>query len=60
MSDKKKEQSSEQQQPQPQPQPKPEQTVKQTKLTFDAEDRGTLEYGENLENIVKFNYKEDS
>ena len=60
MSDKKQGQPSEQSQPQTEPQPKPEQTVQQTKLTFEAEDRGTLEYGDSLENVVEFNYKEDS
>ncbi len=60
MSDKKQGQPSEQSQPQTQSQPKPEQTVQQTKLTFEAKDRGTLEYGDNLENVVEFNYKEDS
>jgi hypothetical protein len=59
MSDKKQGQPSEQPQPQaqPQPEPKPEQTVQPEKLTFDANDRGALEFAENIENIDEFNQK---
>jgi hypothetical protein len=60
MSDNKQGQSSEQSQAQPQPQPKPEQTVQQTKLTFDAQDRGTLQCGKNPNSIAEINSDEDS
>ena len=62
MSDNKQEQSSEQSQPQPQtePQAKPEQIVQQTKLTFDAQDRGALQCGKNPNSIAEINSDKDS